>query len=426
MKARTWLAALALLVPGAGFAADKAGDIPFITPVGVTVFALGDVRGQDGVLRVVNNRKVTEIYADHRGRTLYTYAKDTPGVSTCTAECAARWPALAPLPGAKAGGAWTLIKREDGKQQWTFNGKPVYTRAADTQRGEEHKGAEVENGAWQVIKPHLSEGGDYPFGINTRDVPDAGGEVLVDAEGMTLYAFSGDLKQEKLSCQAAPCASPWIILTAPAVANAFGDFSVAVRPDGTRQWAHRGRPLYRYSGDVLPEDVNGNAIDNRWQAALVARYPMPAKVTIRATPANGKGFATAKGMMLYRYSFFQRVQSTDEARSGPYLTAVAQELGTRACTGECLKVWRPLVASKGAQPSWHWTLLDREDGTKQWAYRGHPLYTFAEDKNPGDLNGLNVWDTGITDKDLGVQGVMTKINADNQLPSSFYWTTAYP
>ena len=177
---------------------------------------------------------------------------------------------------------------------------------------------------------------------------------------------------------------------------------------------------------MLAEDVNGNGVDKRWQAALVVRYPMPAEVSIRATPANGKAFATANGMMLYRYSFFQRVQSTDEARSGPYMTAVAQELGTRACTGECLKTWRPLISGKSAQPSWHWTLLDRDDGTKQWAYRGHPLYTFAEDKKPGDINGLNVWDTGITDKDLKVEGVMTRINADNQLPSSFYWTTAYP
>lgn len=424
---RAWLAAAALiLAPLGAHAAGKASDVPAITPAGITVFALGDVRGKDGVLRVANNRRITDVYADHRGMTLYTYSGDKAGVSACTGECARKWTALAPLPGAQPGGSWTLIAHGAAGKQWAYKGKPVYTHAADTQRGEELKGDALENGAWQVIKPQLSASGEYPFGIAARGVADAGGEVLVDYEGMTLYAYAGDLAQEKVSCHAAPCAGKWIILTAPAVANAQGDFSVAVRPDGTRQWAHRGRPLYRYSGDVLPEDVNGIGADKRFSPALVVKYPMPAEVAIRSTPSNGKAFATAKGMTLYRYAFFQRVQSTDELRAGPYLTAVAQELGTRACTGTCLTTWRPLLASKKAQPSWHWTLLDRGDGTQQWAYRGHPLYTYAGDNAPGDINGLNSWDAAINDRDLGVVGTMTKINADNQLPSSFYWTTAYP
>ncbi len=34
-----------------------------------------------------------------------------------------------------------------------------------------------------------------------------------------------------------------------------------------------------------------------------------------------------------------------------------------------------------------WTIIDRTDGTKQWAYKGKPLYTFVQDKKPGDMTG---------------------------------------
>ena len=405
--------------------AAQDSDIPFITPAGITVAALGDVRGKDGVLRIDNNRKSNDAFADGRGMTLYTYDKDTAGTSACKGDCAALWPAAGPVAGAKATGAWSLIKHADGAQQWAYNGKLAYTHAKDEQRGDKN-GEALESGAWHVLKATATEGSVYPFGIEARDVADAGGEVLVDPESKTLYAYAGDVKQDRFACATEPCSNTWIAFTAPAIANTFGDFSIVARADGTRQWAYRGKALYKFSGDVLAEDVNGIGVDKRFQPALATRYPLPAEVAIRATPSNGKVFAAAKGMTLYRYSFYQRVQSTDELRAGPYRTAIGQAIGTQACTGACLKTWRPLLASKTAQPSWHWTILTRDEGTRQWAYRGHALYTYAEDKKPGDLMGLNIWDTAITDKDLQIVGMMTKINADNQLPSSFYWTTAYP
>ncbi len=413
---------------GAGFAASRSApvaEIPFTTPVGITVTSLGEVRGKDGVLRVNNNRKTTDIFADARGMTLYTYDKDVePGKSTCEAECAAKWPAAAPAPAAKPTGAWSLIVRADGTKQWAFEDKPVYTYAKDEQPGD--KNGSVDDTAWKVLAVKAPETTTYPFGITLRDLPDAGGQVLVDSDGKTLYAYAGDLKQERGSCHAAPCGSNWVVLPAPAVAKAVGEFSIAIRPDRTRQWAFRGQPLYRFTGDMLAEDVNGSGIDKRWQPALVARYPIPAEVKIVSTPSSGKIFTGRDGRTLYRYSFYQRVQSNDEVRAGPYITAIGQAIGTRACEAECLKTWLPVLAPKGAQPSWHWTILTRDDGTRQWAYRGHALYTYADDKKPGEMRGLNSWDIRTNDKDLQSISVLAKIGADNQLPSAFYWTTAYP
>ena len=34
-----------------------------------------------------------------------------------------------------------------------------------------------------------------------------------------------------------------------------------------------------------------------------------------------------------------------------------------------------------------WTIVERTDGTKQWAYEGKPLYLYIEDKAAGDVTG---------------------------------------
>jgi predicted lipoprotein with Yx(FWY)xxD motif len=63
--------------------------------------------------------------------------------------------------------------------------------------------------------------------------------------------------------------------------------------------------------------------------------------------------------------------------------------GTPTCSGECLKQWQPVVASKGSGPVGDWTLVKRSDGRMQWRYRNRPVYTFANDR-PGETNGDGV------------------------------------
>lgn len=68
--------------------------------------------------------------------------------------------------------------------------------------------------------------------------------------------------------------------------------------------------------------------------------------------------------------------------------------GVSACNGACAKNWPPLLAQPGTSPSGDFTIITREDGSKQWAYRGRPLYRFAKDASPGDRAGdnfNNVW-----------------------------------
>jgi predicted lipoprotein with Yx(FWY)xxD motif len=61
--------------------------------------------------------------------------------------------------------------------------------------------------------------------------------------------------------------------------------------------------------------------------------------------------------------------------------------GKSACAGPCATNWPPLIARTGAKESGDYSTVLREDGGKQWAYKGKPLYTWAKDQKPGDMTG---------------------------------------
>ncbi|MXN76693.1 hypothetical protein GR157_18390 [Burkholderia sp. 4701] len=68
--------------------------------------------------------------------------------------------------------------------------------------------------------------------------------------------------------------------------------------------------------------------------------------------------------------------------------------GTSACTGQCESFWPPYKASTNDAPAGPYTIVKRDDGTQQWAYKGKPLYFFSKDMKQGDRNGdnfKNVW-----------------------------------
>ena len=69
--------------------------------------------------------------------------------------------------------------------------------------------------------------------------------------------------------------------------------------------------------------------------------------------------------------------------------------GRSSCYGPCAKSWPPLLTEgkpktgEGAATSKLGT-AQRKDGTTQVTYAGWPLYTFVEDKKPGEANGNDV------------------------------------
>ncbi|MCP3388755.1 hypothetical protein NLM27_08175 [Bradyrhizobium sp. CCGB12] len=61
--------------------------------------------------------------------------------------------------------------------------------------------------------------------------------------------------------------------------------------------------------------------------------------------------------------------------------------GKSACNGPCATNWPVLKAEAGDAPGEGYTIVTRDDGSRQWAYKGKPLYTFAKDQKPGDVTG---------------------------------------
>ena len=88
----------------------------------------------------------------------------------------------------------------------------------------------------------------------------------------------------------------------------------------------------------------------------------------------GKVLADSKGMTVYTYD--------KDAK------------GKSNCYGECASYWPPVKATEEDEPVGDLTIIERTDGTRQWADAGKPLYTFADDKKSGDITGdgkNNVW-----------------------------------
>lgn len=90
------------------------------------------------------------------------------------------------------------------------------------------------------------------------------GGVLVNASGMTLYTFDKDVAGSNKSMCNGPCIELWPAVSASADAKPEGDFSVITRDDGSKQWAHKGKPLYTYAADKKAGDATGDNFKGVW------------------------------------------------------------------------------------------------------------------------------------------------------------------
>ena len=92
-------------------------------------------------------------------------------------------------------------------------------------------------------------------------------------------------------------------------------------------------------------------------------------VAMAAPPTKGEGgvLVGPNGMTLYTFD-------KDSA-------------GKSVCNGQCATNWPPLMASDDDKASGDFTLVTRDDGKKQWALKGMPLYYWVKDTKPGDMTG---------------------------------------
>ena len=205
------------------------------------------------------------------------------------------------------------------------------------------------------------------------------GPVFADEDGYTLYVTRRDTEPDVSTCFA-DCASVWPPVRASAGAAPFGEWSLVERGDGAPQWAYKGRPLYRYRWELEPNWAIGQG--DLWQFATVDPFPdhsrrrrsylrtagrqtrfaveaAPPGIVAETTPL-GVALADARGMTLY--------------------------VAPAGCEPHCGGVWTPLRAPAAAVPVGDWSVVAREDGWPQWAFRGQALYRCSADVQPGEAN----------------------------------------
>ena len=104
-------------------------------------------------------------------------------------------------------------------------------------------------------------------------------------------------------------------------------------------------------------------------APTAASGDSAAVVQVRDVGSLGKVLVSPAGLTLYTFK-------SDTPNSGK-----------SACSGGCATVWPPLMATNADQASGDWTVVVRDDGSRQWAYKGRPLHFYQQDKKAGDRNG---------------------------------------
>lgn len=412
------------------------------TPPGITVQPMGLAQGYS-----MNKESATIlpreqiVFSNAHGMSLYT-RKDG---GACEPECLTDFAPYLAAADAKPVGAWSLVKRSDGAQQWALNGKAVYTYAKDEDPGSVGGNSPKRFGrgpsvgtrgshigpiapdkptpdGWAAAMLYPVAPDAFPAGFIGREVEDAGGLTLTTATGRTIYALDGNLKQEKKLCATIAC--DWKPLAAPQLASAKGDFAFVVRDDGIRQWTFKGRPLYTFARDMAPGEANGVLLAKEIGPALVSRFFVPEGVITQPTKKLGRVFATATGQTLYKRNgfIFQSGSGHNLRRGDTVRPAVGRDLGANPrCRTNC-DAWHPYLAPDDAQPQGYWSVYTRDDGKKQWAYQGYALWTFDGDTRPGDILGNDTYDLALSHD----TETLVDIGTPYDWPTALYWIVAYP
>ncbi|WBB71401.1 hypothetical protein O7602_16705 [Micromonospora sp. WMMD1128] len=216
------------------------------------------------------------------------------------------------------------------------------------------------------------------------------GETVTDVTGFTLYRFADDSAEPPTSTCAGECVRSWPPLLIQAGGRVFvdgmktDDIGAIRRPDGGVQVTIGGWPAYRFAGDTVPGDLNGQGIDNAWFAfapdgraidsliatAVVKAAPPDRTRTLAARKSKaGPIVVDDDGATIYRFD--------DDVTDPP----------TSNCTGACAARWQPVVAASGGKVKLDGIDADRvwwmrrKDGTRQVTLDGSPLYRNVADKS---------------------------------------------
>ncbi len=351
------------------------------------------------------------IWINSDNSSLYTFENDRNdsdgdgnGDSDCNTTCAESWPPMLATNSATAIGDFSIITRDDGTSlQWAFRGLPLYMFANDTNTGD--VAGEGVNNVWFVARPDPFKQIDHSdsaigtilagaFSVTGLDGSGGAASDRIDREDFTLYVFDNDLNDtdgdgvDDSDCNAT-CAENWPPLFADNGATEIGEYTIVDRDDGTRQWAYSGRPLYFFVGDANAGEVNGEGLGGIW---FIAR---PSPISISNSSVGGILSATTSVLAVDSNGGIDTSARISAGFALYVFDADAQDvdgdgLGDSDCNSSCAVNWPPLFANSDAVANNNFGIILRDDGSRQWTFKGEPLYLFAGDSSAGDVNGDQV------------------------------------
>jgi predicted lipoprotein with Yx(FWY)xxD motif len=235
--------------------------------------------------------------------------------------------------------------------------------------------------------------------------------AYADLDGMTLYTYDGD-PAGKATCLA-ECAKKWLPMPAQGKAAPFGDWSVITRGDGTKQWALKGKPLYRFIEDVTPGSVGGTNVFYTMSRGPLAGHRGAYYGSRMQPPKAPEGWQVAllypvKDMNLPAGFGIKEVQDAaglalvDNVGHTLYTLKGDIEQEKASCqAGPCAELWKPLTAPRVGLPKGDFAVKARADGVNQWHYKGNPLYRYARDHKPEVAEGDGMdrpWEVALVAK----------------------------
>jgi predicted lipoprotein with Yx(FWY)xxD motif len=381
--------------------------------------------------KVVISELEGPIFADARGHTLYMWPskklrngysgemkgkpacydevrKETAGLMspypagvllpelTTRPSCIKLWPPVLASGDAKPVGKWTILTRKDGAKQWAYDEQALYTSILDQAPGEAIGGStRKDNEESPAVRVPVAPPPKVPPGFAVKTT--SNGRLLTTDKNYSVYAYDKDTATESM-CDSV-CVRTWVPLIAPQLAQAQGEWLTIERSAGLRQWTFRGKPLYTYVMDTNQWSQEGSDVPG-WRNVYTQRVPPPpADFTVQDS-VGGQVLADHRGMTIYRYNCGD--DSVDQLSCDhPDDTQVYRLAICGAGDAiRCLDNWPYVPADSDAKSTSHaWTVMRIDPKTgraaaagqpgalRVWAYRERPVYTYAGDRQPGDING---------------------------------------
>ncbi|WP_027391555.1 hypothetical protein [Aquimarina latercula] len=225
------------------------------------------------------------------------------------------------------------------------------------------------------------------------------GNILTDANGMSLYFFSRDTKTQS-ECNN-DCKTAWPIFYQADLTLDDGldaaDFGVITRTDGDKQNTYKGWPLYYFFNDNAAGDTNGDKVGNNWYIAKPDYSLMYAEAQLigRDSDGNDQNF-TSEYVAGDELTFY--MTSSTGRTIYAFVNDTKDDNNYTAQDFSNDPIWPIFHIDIDKLPS----ILDANDfgtidvfGRSQLTYKGRPLYYFGQDIERGDNYGISVPSPGI-------------------------------